>query len=445
MAIHLTHGIKERGSIFTSRLSKLHPQNYPQRKRLRKIEQILLSFVQDLLKNNTIPVNCITLPCEDYSWLDFGLRATILENHDHEFIKTYLQQIKPNTIYYLRDTLHCTYTIFRIPDSSKLMICGPVLFEEMSPARLEEVFRKMKIPENQQPVLQGFYLRLTSFPSPTVYNNIFFTLGNYIFGENKYEIILNDFHDIDSWYETYVHYSNMEDSRMNIRMIEERYAIEAQILDAVASGNESKAINIISKLSGRNLPYRLPSSLRDNKDYAIAFNTLLRKTVEQAGVHPIHIDAHSNQNVKLIEQASSKEQCSLVQLQFVRNYCRMVREYTLKDYSLLTQKIITYVSTDLTSDLSLNAMAELLNVNASYLSTLFKREVGIPLTDYVNRQRVEQAKKLLVATELPIKIIAEKSGIPDVYYFSRMFKKRTGCTPKVYREQAGRDGGLHET
>ncbi len=149
--------------------------------------------------------------------------------------------------------------------------------------------------------------------------------------------------------------------------------------------------------------------------------------------------------MKLIEQASSKEQCSLVQLQFVRNYCRMVREYTLKDYSLLTQKIITYVSTDLTSDLSLNAMAELLNVNASYLSTLFKREVGIPLTDYVNRQRVEQAKKLLVATELPIKIIAEKSGIPDVYYFSRMFKKRTGCTPKVYREQAGRDGGLHET
>ena len=242
---------------------------------------------------------------------------------------------------------------------------------------------------------------------------------------------------MDSWYETYVHYSNIEDSRMNIRMIEERYAIEAQILDAVARGNESKAINIISKLNGRNLPYRLNSSLRDSKDYAIAFNTLLRKTVEQTGVHPIHIDAHSNQNVKLIEQASSREQCSAIQLQLVRNYCRMVRKYTLKDYSLLTQKIMTYISADLTSDLSLNAMAELLNVNASYLSTLFKREVGIPLTDYVNRQRVEQAKKLLTVTDFPIKSIAEKCGIPDVYYFSRMFKKRTGCTPKAYREQAG--------
>lgn len=341
----------------------------------------------------------------------------------------------------MKDTLHCTYTILRIPDSQELMICGPVLFEEMSPARLEKVFQKMRIPEKQQPVLQGFYLRLTSFPSPTFYNNLFLTLGNYIFGENQYEIIYNDFYDMDSWYETYVHYSNVEDSRMNIQMIEERYAIEAQILDAVANGNESKALNIITKLNGQNLPYRLSSTLRDSKDYAIAFNTLLRKTVEQAGVHPVHIDAHSNQNVKLIEQASSREQCRTVQLQIVRNYCRMVRKHSLRNYSLLTQKIITYISTDLTLDLSLNAMSELLNVNASYLSTLFKREVGIPLTDYVNRERVKQAKKLLLATEFPIKLIAEKCGIPDVYYFSRLFKKRTGYTPKAYREQAIREHG----
>ncbi len=406
------------------------------------MEQILLSFVQDLLKNNTIPVHCITLPCEDYSWLDFGLRSTILENHDHEFIRSYLDKLNENTIYYLKDTLHCIYTILRIPDSSGLMICGPVLLEEMPPDRLKEVSRKMKIPERQQPVLQGFYLRLTCFPSPTVYYNIFLTLGNYLFGENQYEIIFNDFNDMDSWYETYVHYTNTEDSRMNIRMIEERYGIESQILDAVASGNETRALSIMSSLSGHNLPYRLPCSLRDSKDYAIALNTLLRKTVEQAGVHPIHIDAHSNQNVKLIEQSSSKAQCSAIQLHFVRNYCRMVRKYTLRDYSLLTRKVMTWISTDLTLDLSLNAMAELLNVNASYLSTLFKREVGIPLTDYVNRQRVELAKKLLVATDFPIKIIAEKCGVPDVYYFSRMFKKRTGCTPKVYREQAGKEQGL---
>lgn len=409
---------------------------------MRTIKKLLLSFVQDLLKNNNIPVHLVTPPCTDYSWLDFGLRSTILEGHDHKFIQDYLDKAKPNIIYHLKDTLHCTYTILRIPDSQELMICGPVIFAEISPSLYQDVIQKINIPEKQQPVLQGFYLRLTNFHSLPTYNNIFLTLGNYIFGENQYDIIFNDFNDMDSWYETYVHYSNVENSQMTIQMIEERYEIESQILDAVASGNETKAMNIICKAASPNLPYRLNNNLRNLKDYAIAFNTLLRKTVEQAGVHPIHIDAHSNQNVKLIEQASSAEQCRAVQLQIVRNYCRMVREHSLKDYSLLTQKIMTYISTDLTADLSLNAMAELLNVNASYLSTLFKKELGIPLTDYVNRQRIEQAKKLLVITDFPIKMIAEKCGIPDIYYFSRMFKKRTGSTPKVYRENATRQHKL---
>ena len=51
--------------------------------------------MQDLLKNNNIPVHLITPPCEDYSWLDFGLRSTILEDHDEEFIRDYLDKLAP--------------------------------------------------------------------------------------------------------------------------------------------------------------------------------------------------------------------------------------------------------------------------------------------------------------------------------------------------------------
>ena len=89
-------------------------------------------------------------------------------------------------------------------------------------------------------------------------------------------------------------------------------------------------------------------------------------------------------------------------------------------------------------------MSDWLNVNASYLSTLFKKEVGMPLTDFVNRQRIEQAKKLLIATELPTKTIAQQCGIPDIYYFSRLFKKRTGVTPKLYRENVTREHEAHQ-
>lgn len=408
------------------------------------MENILLSFVQDLLENSRIPVHFIAFPCEDISWLDCGLRSDILPDYNPDFVHNFLSDLRERTIYHLKDTFQCSYSIFRIPDGNTFMVCGPVLFEEMRPSRLNDVAAKIQLPRELYTVLEGYYLRLAAFPTPAVYYNIFLTLGNYLFGENQYETVHHDLNDMDKWYESFArHYRGTGDSMMNIEMIEMRYAMEAQLLDAVYSGNESKAMALVSKMSSLTLPSRLSDDLRDHKDYTIAFNTLLRKKAEEAGVHPIYIDQCSNQHVQLIEQITGREQCLMVWSRIVTDYCRLIRKYTLKGYSLLTQKIITYINSDLTADLSLKTMAEWLKVNASYLSTLFKKDVGIPLTDYVNRQRIQQAKKLLIVTELPTKIIAQQCGIPDIYYFSRLFKKQTGVTPKFYRDSATRDHDIH--
>ena len=319
------------------------------------------------------------------------------------------------------------------------MVCGLALFEEMRPSRLNEIAAKLQLSQKLHTILQSYYLRLAAFPTPGVYYSIFLTLGNFLYGENQYETIHQDLNDMDEWFAAYSkQYRSGEDSMMNIEMIEMRYAMEEQLLNTVFNGNEAKAMALVARLSTISMPRRMSDELRDYKDYTIAFNTLFRKKAEEAGVHPIHIDMCSNQHVQLIEQVTSREQCYTVWSRIVLDYCRLIRNHTLRDYSLQTQKIITYINADLTADLSLKAMSEWLNVNASYLSTLFKKEVGIPLTDFVNRQRIEQAKKLLVVTELPTKTIAQMCGIPDIYYFSRLFKKRTGVTPKLYRESVMR-------
>ena len=116
-------------------------------------------------------------------------------------------------------------------------------------------------------------------------------------------------------------------------------------------------------------------------------------------------------------------------------YCQLVKKHSLKNYSPTIGKIITIVEADLTADLSLNALANTLNVSASYLSTLFKKETGKTLTDYVNSRRVEYAKKLLKTTNLQIQTVAGLCGIDDVHYFSKMFKNSIGLTPKAYREE----------
>lgn len=398
-------------------------------------QNTLLSFVQSLLENNRIPTHVITRSCDNFAWLDSGLRADILQEYQPAFIQEFIKNLKENTIYHVKDTFQCSYTILGIPNSDLVMVCGPALFEEMRPSRLNEIAAKLQLSQKLHTILQSYYLRLAAFPTPGVYYSIFLTLGNFLYGENQYETVHQDLNDMDEWFAAYSkQYRSGEDSMMNIEMIEMRYAMEEQLLNTVFNGNEAKAMALVARLSTISMPRRMSDELRDYKDYTIAFNTLFRKKAEEAGVHPIHIDMCSNQHVQLIEQVTSREQCYTVWSRIVLDYCRLIRNHTLRDYSLQTQKIITYIKADLTADLSLKAMSEWLNVNASYLSTLFKKEVGIPLTDFVNRQRIEQAKKLLVVTELPTKTIAQMCGIPDIYYFSRLFKKRTGVTPKLYRE-----------
>ena len=162
-------------------------------------------------------------------------------------------------------------------------------------------------------------------------------------------------------------------------------------------------------------------------------NTLLRKGAEQGSVHPIHIDNLSSRFARKIEQITTPEGGTALQKEMIHKYCLLVKNHSMKGFSLLVQKVVTRIDSDLTADLSLKTQAQLLNVNASYLSTLFKKETGMTLTDYVNKKRMENAVFLLNSTNMQIQNIAQYCGIPDVNYFTKIFKKYIGKTPKEYR------------
>lgn len=88
--------------------------------------------------------------------------------------------------------------------------------------------------------------------------------------------------------------------------------------------------------------------------------------------------------------------------------------------------------------LSLVGLADELGFNASYLSGLIKKKLGVPFQDYVATARIEQAKVLLLATSLKHYEIAEKVGFEDVNYFSLRFKQITGLSPRQYKKEAER-------
>ena len=102
------------------------------------------------------------------------------------------------------------------------------------------------------------------------------------------------------------------------------------------------------------------------------------------------------------------------------------------------QKTILLIDSDLSADLTLSSLASNQSISAGYLSTVFKKETQKNVSQYIKEKRIDQAKHLLSTTHLQIQTVALHCGIMDVQYFSKIFRKETGKTPKEYREDSVR-------
>ena len=87
--------------------------------------------------------------------------------------------------------------------------------------------------------------------------------------------------------------------------------------------------------------------------------------------------------------------------------------------------------------LSLNEAAAVINVSPNYFSAIFSQEMNMTFIEYVTKKRMEKAKNLLRQTNMPTADIATQVGYKDAHYFSFVFKKTQGCTPRDYRNQSG--------
>ena len=94
-----------------------------------------------------------------------------------------------------------------------------------------------------------------------------------------------------------------------------------------------------------------------------------------------------------------------------------------------------YLQAHLAEDISLGMLSDEFHLSAQYISQLFKSEIGVNFLAYLTNIRMEQAKKLLLATPLSIADISAQSGYADYRVFTKVFKKTEGVTPSQYRRE----------
>jgi two-component system response regulator YesN len=91
----------------------------------------------------------------------------------------------------------------------------------------------------------------------------------------------------------------------------------------------------------------------------------------------------------------------------------------------------------MSQDMSLNTVASFVNVSPNHFSTIFSQEAGETFIEYLTNTRIEKAKKLLCCSAMKCSDIAYEVGYSDPHYFSFIFKKNTGISPRDYRLTSG--------
>jgi AraC-like DNA-binding protein len=119
--------------------------------------------------------------------------------------------------------------------------------------------------------------------------------------------------------------------------------------------------------------------------------------------------------------------------QFIEDKGAVVQSSAYKGNKIT--ETLYYISEHLHKELTVQHLAERCHINTDYFSRLFKEQTGIRPLQFLQNKRIERAQILLSTTDDTLQNIADKVGLPNISYFSRLFTKLTKKTASAYRKE----------
>lgn len=347
-----------------------------------------------------------------------------------------LPELKPRTVYRLKDRFERSFILFSIDGDAegRVAVIGPYLSQEPTDKRAFSIGERLRLSPSDTRELSKYLLTLTVVSDGSPLHAMLSVLFETMWGAAGYSIVR--VHESEVIAEPVSHSTaSGSDNILKMRSLERRYEFENALMNAVTRGSSDAEEMLRASFSPETFEQRVLDPLRNAKNYCIIMNTLLRKAAEQGGVHPLYLDETSSINAAKIEALSSHLRTPELMSEMFRDYCRLVKRRAHKKYSPVVRRALIMIDADLSADLSAGTVASSLDVSLGYLSTVFKKEVGKTLSEYVRERRMEHAEYLLRNTDLQVQSVAQSIGIIDLNYFTRLFKSHTGMTPTEFRRK----------
>lgn len=238
------------------------------------------------------------------------------------------------------------------------------------------------------------------------------------------------------------------ENRMEEVEITQRYQFEHEIKQLIRQGDREQLRKKILPRNDRELALarqnpifqsrvRGHNSLRAEKNLILTLNSLFRQAVDDAGIPPIYIHSISEDITTKIEEADSSQDLVDVIENMIDSYCNSVNNISLQNHSVNVVKVQRYIVNNIDKKISLADLSELTDLDESYLCRLFKRECHMTINEYIQNQRINEAKWMLESSDNSIIDISHLLGFSTQSYFCSVFKKIVGISPAKYRLNHG--------
>lgn len=212
-----------------------------------------------------------------------------------------------------------------------------------------------------------------------------------------------------------------------------QYAMEKSLISDVLAGNTKGAKAMLNEMLGQ-IYFTSGNNIEIIKVRTIELVALLSRATYEAGSNESSV-YHMTENFMLqLTNVKNLTDLSYVLMETLDQFTNMAFSHTNTNNLSIIKKSIAYINDHYNQNITLDMAAEHVGLNPAYFSTLFKKEMGINFSNYLLNLRIENAKLLLKNSNLSLINIALELGFENQSYFSNVFKKATGMTPKQYRQ-----------
>lgn len=315
-------------------------------------------------------------------------------------------------------------------------IVGPSLSSNLTLETIDELISDFNLPITYKKKFFNYYNQLPVVNTSTLLN---FSLVLY-YSIYKTKLDIDTIKEKNSALE---HNIPQMHNLLNLTLSETRknntfhipYKYEQLLFLLIKEGDQNKLLDFLySPPSGEKGTLSKRSPLRHFKNEFIYACTIAYRAAIDGGVNSEVAYALSVQYTQHMEELKNVQDVQDLRLKMFLDFTNM--SYIAKNkplYSKCITKCQNFIFSHIYEDITLSQLSKAVNLNPNYLSGLFKKEVGMTISNYIQKERIEEAKKLLILTDNSLSEICTLLNFGAQSYFSTIFKRFTGVTPKEYK------------